>query len=285
MSTTILPALLSPPAALLPPTAAICSVTVVVRQRDSTGERLGGFVFLGLVLVALLVRWLFGLYLRAQQAAAAAPAPVAEAAAHVTLRAALLAFLLVASGADASPRTPEDFGRHQKLHSLQRFLADPTYFAFHGAEATPDGYYGFIATLDVYGFPELKHGQGTAGSVWVVDEGDGAQANAKAIIIGWNVLPALMTGLRLNTKCAGFQPEKGAAIAPGDVIQNVSTPKGGGTKQNLSLKIVKQGGASGDWVVHAGLNREPAPISAASPGRSSREASRRRRRPCGSAAW
>lgn len=124
-STTILPALLSPP-------AAICSVTVVVRQRGSTGERLGGFVFLGLalgVLVALLVRWLFGigLYLRAQQAAAVAPAPVAEAAAHVTLRAAFLGFLLVASGADASPRTPEDFGRHQKLHSLQRFLADPTY--------------------------------------------------------------------------------------------------------------------------------------------------------------
>jgi hypothetical protein len=64
----------------------------------------------------------------------------------------------------------------------------------------------------------------------------------------------------LNTKCAGFQPEKGAAIAPGDVIQNVSPPKGGGNKQNLNLKIVKQGGASGDWVVHAGLNREPAPI-------------------------
>lgn len=62
-----------------------------------------------------------------------------------------------------------------------------------------------------------------------------------------------------NTKCAGFQPEKGAAIAPGDVIENVSSPKGG-TKQNLSLKIVKQGGASGDWVVHAGLNREPEPV-------------------------
>lgn len=33
----------------------------------------------------------------------------------------------------------------------------------------------------------------------------------------------------LNTKCAGFQAEKGAAIAPGDVIQNVSppNPKGG----------------------------------------------------------
>ncbi|KAG0515991.1 hypothetical protein BDA96_10G325100 [Sorghum bicolor] len=149
---------------------------------------------------------------------------------------ALLGFLLVAPRADAaSPKNPEVFSRHQRLHSainetttnlIRGFIdhvsprldsaaaapgaADPTYFAFHGAEATPDGYYGFIATLD----------------------------------------------------CAGFQAEKGAAIAPGDVIQNVSppNPKGGGTKQNLNLKIVKQGGASGDWVVHAGLNREPAPI-------------------------
>ncbi|CAD6338450.1 unnamed protein product [Miscanthus lutarioriparius] len=146
-----------------------------------------------------------------------------------------------APGADAYP---EVFGRPQKLHSpinetttnlIRGFIdhvcprldsavaggaADPTYFAFHGAEATPDGYYGFIATLDDDGFTK--------------------------------------TGC-LNTECAGFQPEKGAAIAPGDVIENVSTPKGG-NKQNLSLKIVKQGGASGDWVVHAGLNREPAPI-------------------------
>nr|CAB3468880.1 unnamed protein product [Digitaria exilis] len=40
----------------------------------------------------------------------------------------------------------------------------------------------------------------------------------------------------LNMECPGFRPEKGAAIAPG------------------------QDGTSGDWLIHAGLNREPALI-------------------------
>nr|CAB3468924.1 unnamed protein product [Digitaria exilis] len=149
--------------------------------------------------------------------------------------------------------------------------ADPTYFAYHVAEASSDGYYGFIATLDVYGFT-LKHGQGTAGAVWVVDAGDGAQSSVKTIIVGWNVLPAeygdsrthfftiwtddgfIKTGC-FNKKCPGFQPEKGASIAPGDAIAHVSNPKG--DKQKLKLKIVKDGGASGDWLLHLGLNREP----------------------------
>ncbi|KAF8772159.1 hypothetical protein HU200_006158 [Digitaria exilis] len=149
--------------------------------------------------------------------------------------------------------------------------ADRTYFAHHGAETSPDGYYGFIATLDVYGFT-LKHGQGTAGAVWVASSGDGAQSSAKTIIIGWNVLPAeygdsrthfftawtddgfIKTGC-FNTKCPGFQSEKGASIAPGDAIAHVSTPKG--DKQKLKLKIVKDVGASGDWLVHLGLNHEP----------------------------
>ncbi|KAF8769571.1 hypothetical protein HU200_006406 [Digitaria exilis] len=98
--------------------------------------------------------------------------------------------------------------------------ADPTYVSSIAPLlcASSDGYYGFIATLDVYGFT-LKHGQGTAGA------------------------------------CPGFQPEKGASIAPGDAIAHVSTPKG--DKQKLKLKIVKDGGASGDWLVHLGLNREP----------------------------
>jgi hypothetical protein len=42
----------------------------------------------------------------------------------------------------------------------------------------------------------------------------------------------------LNMKCNGFQPEKGAAITPGDVIDHVSTPNGG-PKRNLNLKIIK----------------------------------------------
>ncbi|XP_072149590.1 protein neprosin-like [Setaria viridis] len=146
----------------------------------------------------------------------------------------------------------------------------PFEFAHHGTETSPDGYYGFIATLDVYGFT-LKLGQGTAGAVWVVGSGDGTQSSAKTIIIGWNVLPAeygdsrahfftawtddgfIKTGC-LNTKCPGFQPEKGAPIAPGDAIEHVSSPKG--DKQNLNLRIVKDG-ASGDWLVHLGLNMDP----------------------------
>ncbi|RCV22779.1 hypothetical protein SETIT_4G247700v2 [Setaria italica] len=58
----------------------------------------------------------------------------------------------------------------------------------------------------------------------------------------------------LNMQCPGFQPEKGAAIAPGGVIDLVSDPKG--AKPNLNLKIIKDG-TSGDWLVHAGLNRDP----------------------------
>nr|CAB3471339.1 unnamed protein product [Digitaria exilis] len=131
--------------------------------------------------------------------------------------------------------------------------ADRTYFAHHGAETSPDGYYGFIATLDVYGFT-LKHGQGTAGAVWIASSGDGAQSSAKTIIIGWNDDGFIKKGC-FNTKCPGFQSEKGASIAPGDAIAHVSTPKG--DKQKLKLKIVKDVGASGDWLVHLGLNHEP----------------------------
>ncbi|CAN6162829.1 unnamed protein product [Urochloa humidicola] len=201
-----------------------------------------------------------------------------------------LLLLLVVSVTDASrshPRSQQEvndqkFGALANETALIRGLighislngdsgADPTYFAHHGAENSPDGYYGFIATFDLHGFT-LKHGQGTAGAVWVVGSRDGPLSSAKVIIIGWNVLPAeygdspthfytiwtddgfTKTGC-FNTKCPGFQPEKGARIAPGDAFEHVSTPNG--AKQNLNLKIVKDGGASGDWLVHVGLNRDP----------------------------
>ncbi|CAN6215739.1 unnamed protein product [Urochloa humidicola] len=200
-----------------------------------------------------------------------------------------LPLLLVASVTDASRSHPwsqqevdQKLGAPANETALIRGLigrispdadsgTDPTYFAHHGAENSPDGYYGFVATFDLYGFT-LKRGQGTAGAVWVAGSGVGPLSGAKIIIIGWNVLPAeygdsrthfftawtddgfIKTGC-LNTKCPGFQPEKGAHIAPGDAIEHVSTPNGG--KQNLNLKIVKDGGASGDWLVHLGLNRDP----------------------------
>ncbi|KAL6603515.1 hypothetical protein ACP70R_043876 [Stipagrostis hirtigluma subsp. patula] len=124
--------------------------------------------------------------------------------------------------------------------------------------------------MDVYGF-ELREGQGTMTQLGLVDIGHEGPTQLEGIIIGWNVLPSengdsrtcfftmwtndgfITTGC-LNMKCPGFQPEKGAAIAPGGVIEHVSDP--GGAKQNLTLKLVKNG-TSGDWLVHYGLNRDP----------------------------
>ncbi|CAL4938988.1 unnamed protein product [Urochloa decumbens] len=152
---------------------------------------------------------------------------------------------------------------------------DPTYMviSLFNADETPTetGLTDSLQHLISMGFA-LKHGQGTAGAVWIAGSGAGPLSGAKTIILGWNVLPAeygdsrthfftawtddgfIKTGC-LNTKCPGFQPEKGAHIAPGDAIEHVSTPNGG--KQNLNLKVVKDSGASGDWLVHLGLNRDP----------------------------
>ncbi|GJM98077.1 hypothetical protein PR202_ga15052 [Eleusine coracana subsp. coracana] len=59
----------------------------------------------------------------------------------------------------------------------------------------------------------------------------------------------------MNMKCIGFQPEKGAKVAPGDVIDHVTFPKQK-AKRNLNLKVIKDG-SSGDWLVHCGIDREP----------------------------
>ncbi|KAG0515791.1 hypothetical protein BDA96_10G308100 [Sorghum bicolor] len=198
--------------------------------------------------------------------------------------------LLLAPAAYASRSYPTGEEADQKLHAIInnetnsiRGLIDHVsphhdkasdaniiYFAYHGVATAPNGYYGFIGTMDVYGFP-LSQGQGSAAAVWISDEGDGARSGLKNIMIGWDVLPDLYgdskthfytkwtndgyqsTGC-FNTKCNGFVPEKGAAIAPGDVIDRVSSPKG--AKRNLNLKIIKNG-TSGDWLVHTGLDRDP----------------------------
>ncbi|WVZ59983.1 hypothetical protein U9M48_010060 [Paspalum notatum var. saurae] len=57
-----------------------------------------------------------------------------------------------------------------------------------------------------------------------------------------------------TTKCPGFQPEGGASIVPGAVIDAV-TQLPNGVKQKLSLKLVKDS-ASGDWLLHYGLNKD-----------------------------
>ncbi|KAM0823967.1 hypothetical protein ACQ4PT_070516 [Festuca glaucescens] len=57
----------------------------------------------------------------------------------------------------------------------------------------------------------------------------------------------------INTNCpTGFQPEAGAPIVLGDVIEPVSQPKG--AKQTITIKVIKDS-ASGDWLVHYGFNQ------------------------------
>ncbi|KAF8658793.1 hypothetical protein HU200_059280 [Digitaria exilis] len=106
--------------------------------------------------------------------------------------------------------------------------------------------------MDVYGFP-LSQGQGSAGAVWISDEGDGAPSNLKNIMIGWDNDGFQSTGC-INMRCNGFQPVKGAAITPGDVIDHVSSPNG--VKRNLNLKIIKNG-IAGDWLVYCRLDKDP----------------------------
>ncbi|TVU07606.1 hypothetical protein EJB05_40970, partial [Eragrostis curvula] len=79
--------------------------------------------------------------------------------------------------------------------------------------------YGCIGTLDVYGF-SLQNGQGTAGGIWMVDSGDGYRSSAKEIGVGWNVVPSVYGDSRTH------------------------------------LFTMWTDGASGDWLVHCGINRE-----------------------------
>ncbi|TVU08034.1 hypothetical protein EJB05_41418 [Eragrostis curvula] len=193
--------------------------------------------------------------------------------------------LLLLHGSDASRSPPTSKQAIPRFHtnanstlglidgvSPQQDSDNPlTYFAFYAATTAADGYHGFIATMDVYGFP-LENGQGSAAAVWIHDEADGQLFNLRQIMIGWDVLPSeygdsrtyfytkwtndgfLSTGCT-NMKCIGFQPEKGAKIAPGDVIDHVTFPKQK-IKRNLNLKVIKDG-PSGDWLVYCGLDQDP----------------------------
>ncbi|KAL6603516.1 hypothetical protein ACP70R_043877 [Stipagrostis hirtigluma subsp. patula] len=199
--------------------------------------------------------------------------------------------LLVIHGADASRSYPTNEHADAKFHtpvnetnSIRRLIGQPsnpegnttmTHLALYNVQSILGGYYhGFIGTMDVYAFT-LKPGQGSETSFSLANPGDDRPTPSvgmtKGMTIGWHVLPDVYgdshthlftlwtndgfqsTGC-LNTKCPGFQAEKGAAIAPGDIIEHVSYPKG--AKQNLNLKIIKDS-TSGDWLVHVGLNREP----------------------------
>uniref|UniRef100_A0ACD5ZXH8 Uncharacterized protein n=1 Tax=Avena sativa TaxID=4498 RepID=A0ACD5ZXH8_AVESA len=189
----------------------------------------------------------------------------------------VLLILLFAAGTNASRLYPtsQESSKETNLLVQPRLLQGLTdtsengYIHVYGADHQMQGeYYGVSVTMDVYDFL-LTNDQYTVSSVKIFsDEGD-------AIQIGWEVHPQLYGGdssahlsafwfvktmetggfqyACFNTNCStGFQPEAGAPIALGDVIEPVSKPHG--AKQNITIKVNKDS-ASGDWLVYYGFNQ------------------------------
>uniref|UniRef100_A0A0E0E5G8 Neprosin PEP catalytic domain-containing protein n=1 Tax=Oryza meridionalis TaxID=40149 RepID=A0A0E0E5G8_9ORYZ len=119
------------------------------------------------------------------------------------------------------------------------------------------GYYGFTVTMDVYGF-NLSPGQlNSYAGVWVKTDNnndDGKESSFDGIQIGWRMSAAGAPTTGVDVYCPGFQPEKDASTRPSDVIPSISELNG--TRQYIALKVFKDG-ASGDWLVHYGFNKNP----------------------------
>uniref|UniRef100_A0A0D9WT85 Neprosin PEP catalytic domain-containing protein n=1 Tax=Leersia perrieri TaxID=77586 RepID=A0A0D9WT85_9ORYZ len=130
------------------------------------------------------------------------------------------------------------------------------------------GHYGFIATMDVYGFL-LSPGQlSSYGSVWIITGEAGSVG--EAIQIGWRVKqgderPAFYLGCvgpsypltdpsHIDVECPGFQPHIDARTRPGDPIPDISQPNG--AKQYITVKVFKDK-ATGAWLLHYGFNKDP----------------------------
>ncbi|KAL6641461.1 hypothetical protein ACP70R_019642 [Stipagrostis hirtigluma subsp. patula] len=147
----------------------------------------------------------------------------------------------------------------------------PALFAAHNTELSENGFYGVVATMDVYGYT-LNGGQMSTAAIWISnDDGDWKQ-NLDAITVGWTVFPSHFkdshthffthwtrdadrnTGC-LNTDCPGFQLVSRSATAPGDVITHLSDANG--QRQNITIKLFKDK-SSGDWLLHYGFNSAPA---------------------------
>ncbi|TVU31668.1 hypothetical protein EJB05_23366 [Eragrostis curvula] len=147
---------------------------------------------------------------------------------------------------------------------------NPTLFAAHLANDSGNGYYGLVATMDVYGF-NLNGGQLSKAAIWISnDEGDWKQ-DLDTITVGWLVYPSHFkdshthfftywtrdayrnTGC-LNMDCPGFQLASGSTVTPGDTISPVSDANG--ARQSITIKLFKDK-SSGDWWLHYGFNSAP----------------------------
>uniref|UniRef100_A0ACD5WMU6 Uncharacterized protein n=1 Tax=Avena sativa TaxID=4498 RepID=A0ACD5WMU6_AVESA len=169
---------------------------------------------------------------------------------------AVLLILLFAAGANAGP-TSQEVGLADTNDS-GHIYTNVAYHQMQGGE-----YYGVSVTMDVYDLV-LTDDQYSFAGVHI--------SNGDIIQIGWEVSPPAYGDSRahfsalspdghqhvcINTECSiGFQPEAGAPIALGDVIEPVSQPKG--AKQNITIKVIKDS-PSGDWLVYYGFN-QPDPV-------------------------
>ncbi|KAL6660885.1 hypothetical protein ACP70R_000269 [Stipagrostis hirtigluma subsp. patula] len=148
---------------------------------------------------------------------------------------------------------------------------DVYYFAAHSSfPGQPyDGYYGFIATIDVYGH-NISHGQMSGSTVWVSNSDHDSADSINSIHVGWMVSPEVYGNSHThfytywtrdglgnsgcyNMDCPGFQLEQRSKIAPGAIIRHVSEP--GWSHNTMTVKVFKEK-SSGNWWVYCGLNND-----------------------------
>uniref|UniRef100_A0ACD6ADB7 Uncharacterized protein n=1 Tax=Avena sativa TaxID=4498 RepID=A0ACD6ADB7_AVESA len=141
------------------------------------------------------------------------------------------------------------------------------YYAQHLTGKSDEGFYGIIATMDVYGGFNLTTEQVTQCTVLLHNEVGSEVTSLNVIQIGWEVAPETYGDSRThlgslwttdgytktscrNADCA-FVPEKGAHMTLGGVIETVSQPNG--PKQTITIKVIKDH-ITGDWMVYYGFN-------------------------------
>uniref|UniRef100_J3NDD4 Neprosin PEP catalytic domain-containing protein n=1 Tax=Oryza brachyantha TaxID=4533 RepID=J3NDD4_ORYBR len=120
--------------------------------------------------------------------------------------------------------------------------------------ATYEGsYFGFVTTMDVYGF-QINNGQRIVSSIWIVNRGGNDGDEKNEIMIGWQRDSTRTTGC-YDMKCPGFELTPGSPLAPGDVIRPVSDVNG--ARQKITIKVFRDK-PTGNWWKHYGFNRASA---------------------------
>uniref|UniRef100_A0ACD5WZN7 Uncharacterized protein n=1 Tax=Avena sativa TaxID=4498 RepID=A0ACD5WZN7_AVESA len=145
-----------------------------------------------------------------------------------------------------------------------------TYVATHASLLGKpyDEYYGFVATIDVYGY-NISRGQMSVSAVWIANVGNGSKESYNDIQVGWMVSPIIYGDSHThfythwtrdgyvsgcyNMECPGFQLEQGSKIFPGDIISSTSTT--GGSGHTITIKVFKDK-SSQNWWLYCGINDE-----------------------------